>query len=140
MVEMIMVIVIVGILAVVVIPKMMDKGEYEAFAFHDDAQALVRYAQKTAIAQRRAVYVVIGASKIQACFTDASCGTPVPDPGKSTSPLVINAPAGTSVSPATNFYFNGLGKPSLGGNLTVTSVASVSRQFTVEKETGLVHP
>ncbi|MFN0318433.1 MAG: GspH/FimT family pseudopilin [Burkholderiales bacterium] len=139
MIEMIVVIIIIGVLAVVAVPRMLGKSEFEAYAFNDEAQAVVRYAQKTAIAQRRPVYVVISASSIQACFTDATCATNVPSPSKPGAGLTATAPSGTTLSPATSFFFNGLGVPSIASNLTVTMGSSVSRQFTVQAQTGLVH-
>jgi MSHA pilin protein MshC len=140
MIEMIVVIIILGVLAVVAVPRLMGRSEFEAYAFNDEAQAVVRYAQKTAIAQRRAVYVVISASAIQVCFTDATCATTVPNPSKPGSGLAATAPAGTTLSPATSFFFNGLGMPSFASTLTVTMTSSVSRQFIVQAQTGLVHP
>lgn len=140
MIEMIVVIIIIGVLAVVAVPRMMDKSEFEAYAFNDEAQSVVRYAQKTAIAQRRAVYVVITATSIQACFADPTCAITVPDPSKPGAGLAASVPSGTTLSPATSFFFNGLGEPSFGSNLTVTMASSISRQFTVEAQTGLVHP
>ena len=140
MVEMIVVIIIIGILAVVAVPRMLAKSEYQAYAFNDEALGTVRYAQKTAIAQRRSVYVVISASSIQICYVDTSCATPVPSPSQAGAGLMATAPSGTTISPATSFSFNGLGKPSFASNLTISMTSGVARQFTVEAETGLVHP
>lgn len=140
MIELIVVIMIVGILAVVAVPRMLDRSHYDAFAFNDTAQSVVRFGQKTAVAQRRAVYVVISASSITLCFVDASCATPVPDPSKAGQSLTAPTPNGTTLSPATSFYFDGLGKPSFSSKLTVTMTSSVTRTFAVEAETGFVHP
>jgi MSHA pilin protein MshC len=56
MVELIMVIVILGILSVVAIPRM-DTSGYRALQFHDQTVAALRYAQKTATSHRRMVCV-----------------------------------------------------------------------------------
>jgi MSHA pilin protein MshC len=56
MVELIMVIVILGILSVVAIPRM-DTSGYRALQFHDQTVAALRYAQKTATSHRRKVCV-----------------------------------------------------------------------------------
>lgn len=140
LVEMIVVIIILGILAAVAVPRMLARSQYEAYAFNDEALAVVRYAQKTAIAQRRSVYVVIDADSVDVCFVDASCATPVPSPHRAGANLTAAAPGGTALSPTTSFYFNGLGKPSFSSNLILTMTSDVVRQFTIEAETGLVHP
>lgn len=140
MIELIVVIMIVGILGALAVPRMLNRSHYDAFAFNDAAQSVIRYAQKTAVAQRRFVYVVIAATGIQVCYVSVACTTPVPDPGKTGQGLTAPVPSGTSISPATNFYFDGLGKPSFSSNLVVTMTSGVTRTFTVEAETGLVHP
>ena len=53
LVELIMVIVILGVLAAVAAPRMFNSGDFYAAGFHDETLALLRYAQKTAMAQRR---------------------------------------------------------------------------------------
>jgi MSHA pilin protein MshC len=62
-VELIMVIVILGILAVVAIPRM-DTSGYRALQFHDQTVAALRYAQKTATSHRRMVCVAFTASTV----------------------------------------------------------------------------
>lgn len=135
-----MVIMIAGILAVVAVPRMLAKSSYEAYAYNDEALAVLRYAQKAAVAQRRNVFVVVTAGGLSVCFVDTSCATPVPSPHKAGAALTAPAPSGTTVSPATSFSFNGLGKPSFSSNLTLTLSSDTTRQITIETETGLVHP
>lgn len=140
MVELVMVIMILGILAAVAVPRMLGRSSYEAYAYNDEVQAVLRYAQKTAIAQRRAVYVVLTAGGLSVCFVDTTCATPVPSPHGTGAALSAPAPAGTTVSPVTSFHFDGLGSPSFTSNLTVTLAGADTRQITIEAETGLVHP
>ena len=54
LIEMIMVIVILGVLAVFVAPRMMGTSDFYARGFHDETLGYLRYAQKTAIAQQLA--------------------------------------------------------------------------------------
>ena len=57
LIELIMVIVILGVLAVFAAPKMFDNSTFTGRGLHDETLALLRYAQKSAIAQRRTVCV-----------------------------------------------------------------------------------
>lgn len=68
MVELIMVIVLIGILGAVAGSRFFDKQVYEARAFADQAKALIRYAQKLAIAQNRPVYVRSTPAGFAVCF------------------------------------------------------------------------
>lgn len=63
MIELVMVIVILGILAAVAIPRM-DTSGYRALEFHDKTVAALRYAQKTAVSHRRMVCVAVTASTL----------------------------------------------------------------------------
>lgn len=63
MVELVMTIVIIGILAVVAIPRM-GTSEFRALEFRDKAVAALRYAQKTATSHRRTVCVAFTASTV----------------------------------------------------------------------------
>jgi len=63
MVELIMVIVILGILAAVAMPRM-DTSGYRALEFHDMTVAALRFAQKTATSHRRMVCVAFTASSV----------------------------------------------------------------------------
>ena len=56
LVELVTVMIIVGILAVVAIPRM-DTSAYHAARFHDQAVAALRFAQKSAVSHRRPVRV-----------------------------------------------------------------------------------
>ncbi len=138
LVETIVVLVILGILALVAIPRFFARADFDALAFYDRSLAAVRYAQKVAIAQRRLVFVVPTATTVSVCFDSAACSTPVIDPS-SGSALAVSAPAGLSVSSsAGNISFNGLGQPSAGTTFTISGTPA--RTFTVEQETGYVHP
>ena len=57
LVELIMVIVMMGVLAVFAAPRLFDSTDFYARGFHDETMALLRYAQKAAVAQRRLVCV-----------------------------------------------------------------------------------
>ena len=61
LVELIAVMVVVGILAVAALPRFFDRNVFEARGFLDETRALLRYAQKTAVSQRRTVCVAFAA-------------------------------------------------------------------------------
>lgn len=62
--ELIVVIVILGILAAVAIPRMTGLGEYRGLEFRDRTVAALRYAQKTATSHRRTVCVAFTAATV----------------------------------------------------------------------------
>lgn len=68
MIELIMVIVLIGIIGAVVGSRFVDRQVFEARAFADQAKALIRYAQKLAIAQNRLVYVRSTPAGFAVCF------------------------------------------------------------------------
>lgn len=152
LIELIMVIILLGILAVYAVPRVFDSKDFYARGFHDETLAYLRYAQKTAIAQRRTVCVTFPSSSSLALAI-----SPNPATFNCVAPNSLTGPNGTttltartgsgvtySVAPApTNFNFNGLGQPITGlgasmGSQTI-QVVGVSKSITVEAATGYVH-
>ncbi len=158
LVELVATLAIVGILALVIAPRFAERKVFDTRGFFDQCQAVVRHAQKVAIAQRRTVFTDITASRIGVCY-DAACTQRVPPPLsylKSTTPagasnptaancandanwLCAGAPSDVTLTPATSFSFNGLGRPSLVSALVVSVQGEPVRTFTIERETGYVH-
>ncbi len=146
LIELIMVIVILGVLAVVAVPRIFNSSDFYARGFRDETLALLRFAQKSAIAQRRTVCVAFASGSVTLTMATtpatAACATPVTLTGPNGSPTVT-ARAGTSFSATPlNFNFNGLGQPIDGGGalvatqtIQITGVADVI----VEGQTGYVH-
>lgn len=128
-----MTIVIVGVLAVTVIPRFFDRMTFDSRSFYDGVIASVRYAQKAAIAKHRYVCVSITASSVSLRYgTTSACvdgSLPIP-PGKSS----LSVPNGVGVT-AANFSFDSLGRPSAAQSITVNGSGTI----TVEAETGYVH-
>lgn len=79
LVELIVVMIIIGIMSVTVLPRMDGLSAFDSRGFRDQTVATLRFAQKTAIAQRRAVCVTIASTgitlRIASLATAASCGT-----------------------------------------------------------------
>ena len=145
LVELVTIIGMVGVLAAFAAPCFVGTAAFASRGLYDQAQGIVRYAQKIAIAQRaRPVYVVVTASGISVCY-DAACTTPASDPSTG-SPLAVSAPGGGAVTlaPVTIFSFDGGGIPSFGSPLEIhvnsSETGDVNRSFYVEATTGYVHP
>ena len=153
LVELIMVIVILGVLAVYAAPRIFDSNDFKARGFHDETLSLLRYAQKAAIAQRRIVCVTFDTTVTQhtarltmenptLSTTPLACNTNLTGP-KGDRPGTITAPAGVTYSAAPNIIFDGLGQPVNTSRVALSSattiqVANSSKTITVEAATGYV--
>jgi MSHA pilin protein MshC len=136
LIELIVVIVLVGIVALIAAPRFFTASTFDASRFHEAAISAIRYAQKVAVAQHTDVYVVATPTSVALCY-DAGCATAVPSPADGTA-FVVNAPAGIGITAAA-FNFTALGAPN--GNIPRTLIISgdVARQIVIEQETGYVH-
>ncbi len=134
LVELIMVMVIVGILAVFVAPRFFDANVFKSRGFADQVQASLRYAQKIAIAQRGFVCVTFTATTVS-LWTGTTCGTPLPSSTGSGNYVVTSPSSSITISPVpATLSFNGLGQPN-----AATTVVAGGSTITVEAETGYVH-
>jgi len=80
-VELITVIMIIGILAAVAGPKFIGNDTFVARGVYSTILSGIRLAQKTAIAQRRTVFVNLNTTTRVLCLGyDATCASPVIDP------------------------------------------------------------
>ena len=138
--ELVVTIVILGILAVVVLPRVFDRKEFDARAFLDETAAALRYAQKAAIAQRRTVCVAFTANSVtltvRATPGSGACDTPLAGPAGS-APYTVTAPgSATFTSHPASLSFDAEGRPNTGATLAVSGIPDT---LTVEAETGYVH-
>jgi MSHA pilin protein MshC len=166
LIEMIGVMVIMSILLFVATPRFFDRNAFDIRLFEDRIQSMLQYAQKTAIAQNRNVYVRLNGTSVALCL-DSACTNKVAAPGGNNSGTAatknqcggsVNAfwmcegtPAGVvyAATPATaGFFFNALGKPfntageaSLAAQLDISVAADgQARHMYIDPETGYVHP
>lgn len=147
MVELIAVLVIVGVLAAVAAPRFFTRSDFDARGFSDQTLAILRYAQKAAVAERRTVCVAFSASGVAPATViltigsafGGACNTPLTGPD-GTAPYRITAPSGISFGslPAypASFTFSPLGQASAGQVIQVTGAPNA---ITIEQETGYVH-
>jgi len=140
LIELIMVLVLLGVLSIAVVPRAVDLATFGERGFHDETLALLRYAQKTAIAQRRTVCVALNANGValtidQTTPPDLACeGAPaLPNPPRGGAGLAATA-GGAAIAA---FQFTPLGGTNVAGPVTVTVPGSPA--IVVEAETGYVH-
>lgn len=142
LIELIMVMVILGVLAAFAAPRFFNDGGFTARGFHDETLAILRYAQKTAIAQRRAVCVNLNATGVTLRMFVAN-----PAPASCAAATAAQAPAlnppftpqggtGLGATP-TSFQFTPLGGTDQAAAIAITLTDSTP--ITVQASTGYVH-
>jgi len=141
LVELVVIIAILGLLAAVIGPRFIGSDAFASRGFHDEAQSVVRYAQKTAIGWRATpIFVCVTATEVRA-GTAAGCATPLVHPVG--GELKTTAPSGVTLTPV-SFSFDGAGRPSPNAQVTIAFTSGIAgdpaRQIVVEAETGYVHP
>ena len=139
-----MVLALAGILAAVVGPRLFATSTFDARGFHDETLSLLRFAHKSAIAQRRPVCVTFGsntalltvdADRNSATGADG-CETNLTGPrGDSPGTITARGTVQYTVTPAT-IVIDGLGQPCAGQTI---QVAGAARAITIEATTGYVH-
>lgn len=148
LVELISVMIIIAILAVVAMPRLFEKSAFDARSFSDQTLAILRYAQKSAIAQRRTVCVTFSAENVAPATVtltiaptfDSACSNDGLTGPNGIKPYKITAPDGVSFSTlnpntATN-SFSPLGQAKVGQDIQVSGIPNI---ITIERETGYVH-
>jgi MSHA pilin protein MshC len=142
LVELIIVILLLGVLSFSALPRLAESDEASAQGFVEQVATTLRWAQKTAVAQRRVVYVNLdaGTGRVRACLDAGNaCAQPVAAPA--TGALDVAAPARVALTSAvTQFSFDGLGRPSLAANLEIRGTTSRGEAFAivVERDSGYV--
>lgn len=146
LVELVMTLVLVGVLAVVALPRLLDTGLWQLRAYADRLQSAVMLAQRLAIAQRRTVVAVFAASGASLHY-DSAGGPALALPGMDAAQLDCPAAFPACLSSG-SVAFNqavagartGQAQTSSGAALTVTvSGGGGSHRFTIENDTGHVH-
>lgn len=146
LIELIVVMMIIGILAVAALPRFADNQAFNTRGFYDETVAALRYAQKSSISQRRNVCVTFTATTVTLTIANAAgagvaCNTPLAGP-TGIAPFVVTARAGAAFSGIpSNFSFNALGQPVPDTVVTLSITGDgTPRAIIVERETGYVHP
>lgn len=154
LIELIVVMIIIGVLAVSVLPRFDAIGAMDAAGYADQTASILRFGQKAAIAQRRWVAVNLGNPPSLCSQTDmpgcvANCTTGanrklLPLPGGNPRP----PQSSTTLEGVTVLCFDAVGRPFAGdpalplttpATLTIKDAGTDFRSITVEDETGYVH-
>jgi MSHA pilin protein MshC len=140
--ELVIVLVLVGVLAVVAMPRLLHQSGFAARGAHDYVASGLRYAQKSAIAMRRNVCVAVGTTGMAMTYASAAgsaqpcaAGNTIANPATGLPFASTAYEEGATVSTPANVVFDALGKPSSAVSITVDLHAT---PITVEAETGLV--
>ncbi|TAM43938.1 MAG: MSHA biogenesis protein MshC [Gammaproteobacteria bacterium] len=161
-VELVIIILVIGILSVVALPRFFTTSDFEARGYYDTVMNTLRYAQRTAIARRDVVYVKLDTStgQVSLCFANhatVACSSDVPKP-TGEIPYTLDAPRDVTLAlspvPSNNtLFFDALGRPFASNDSVPSDTGSVSsfstmtvtitgggqtRAFTVERESGYV--
>jgi MSHA pilin protein MshC len=149
LVELVIVIVLLGILSAIAIPRLFSSKDFYIRGFHDETLALLRFAQKNAVAQRRTVCVSFATGGVTLALAasagTSNCATAATFSGPNgESPPAVSARGGvTYAATPTSFNFNGLGQPITSAGAALASqtfqVSGASASITVEGTTGYVH-
>ncbi|MDO8890857.1 MAG: prepilin-type N-terminal cleavage/methylation domain-containing protein [Sulfurimicrobium sp.] len=137
--ELVVILIVIGILAITVLPRFFDQNDFYARGFYDETLSVLRYGQKTAVAQRRQVCVAFSATRITlriATNFGGACDKDVTGPSGNTP---HQASARGTVQYATvpaALAFNPDGSASAGASIQVAGLPNV---ITVIKETGHVY-
>jgi prepilin-type N-terminal cleavage/methylation domain-containing protein len=136
LVELVMVMVLIGVLAVFAAPRMMDLTAWRLRAFSDTLQAETLAMQRRAITQRRPITATIVGTGVS--FTDATGTLATLACPAAASPCI--AEAGPR-SVTFNAAHSGRATTSTGAALTLTiGSGDAQRRLAIAHETGLIHP
>jgi len=145
--ELVIVLVLLGALAAIALPRILEGGGFRSAAFTEQAAAALRYGQRLAVASGCEIQVQIHTSgsggfsvRRRAGGSDNACGpagepftVPIPSPGG--GDFSAEASGGVQVSQGLTVVFNAQGLPVGGGGTALIS----GRSLTVDGETGFVH-
>ncbi len=143
-VELVAVMVITGIVAAIAAPRFVGVDAFHARGSYSTLVSALRYAQKTAIAQRRTVYATVNTSTRTVCLGYTSnCSNAVIDPSTQAAYSKTLSSNVTITASTTPIGFDGLGRPVPNATATFTIQNAVvpsesTRTITIEAETGYV--
>jgi prepilin-type N-terminal cleavage/methylation domain-containing protein len=152
MMELIVVLIVIGILAVTVTPRFFETSAFETVGFTKQVQGVIQYGQKLATTQRASVYVQLDdtADSVALCYANSfPCPANEQVVGPYGEPAYgAQAPGDVSLETAATFYFDAQGRPyqasdtipdSTFSTLTIKIVGGGdSRDIVVEQESGYV--
>lgn len=145
LVELVVVMVVIGLLSVVAVPRFFGNSVFEERAFRDEVISALRYARNLAIGSGCPVRVQLGAANYalaQQAVVAGHCNT-----ADTTWPIVVQlpdgqafsgtAPAGVTMAPVLNIVFDPAGRTNLAGDQVITIG---SGNLTLRAGSGYVSP
>jgi MSHA pilin protein MshC len=150
LIELITVMIMIGVLAVVALPRLNIAADFGATAFRDRVAASLRFAQKSAVAKRRMVCATVAADglsltlTVDASFGAGTCANAMAGPdGANPTAVSPSANVTLTAAPAGPLYFQPSGKvtTNVAGTATASFVLTVTGQtpITVTGATGYVN-
>jgi len=142
LVELVIVILLMGILSFVAAARLGDRQDVDAHGFAEQLASTLRFSQKSAVAQRRPIYVNIDAAAghLAVCLDSApACAQPLL--AAAGGVLDLHMPGGVAMTASgPQLAFDGLGRPSNTTTFTLDIASGSGAHFvvTVEPESGYV--
>lgn len=152
LIEFVSVLVILGVLSAVALPRFADTDVFASRGFFEESLSAVRYAHKLALASGCSVRVDFDASADRYALSRFTAGGDCNQPSAPTVAVLrpggggafaAVAPNGVDVSNDLAFYFDRIGRPRTVGGALITAAAALqvsidTRQIQIVPETGLV--
>jgi MSHA pilin protein MshC len=152
MVELVVTMVIIGIMAIAVVPRMDLLRGFDEIGFRDQVKATLEYARKSAVAGRRYVCVTRSGNDLILTRNPSDPDSTAPSCGAGTlslsggasrycSPAAsdrVCAPSGVTLSGTSELIFSPLGV-SAGGSYDIKVGSTTTATVTVVAETGYVY-
>ncbi|APG27865.1 hypothetical protein A7E78_08475 [Syntrophotalea acetylenivorans] len=140
LVELVTVILLLGILSAVALPRFFDATDFTSRGFYDEVAGAARYAQKLAVASGCDVRLSITSGSYalhqrQSCVDHSSAFNRTVSQPAGSGAFAGSAPSGTTLSPSSlSIIFDALGRATPGG----VTVTIDGRSFTIVGESGYV--
>jgi len=145
LVELVIVIVLAGIMALIAAPRFFQLSSFEARGFFDETLSAVRYAHKLAIASGSLVHVqVTGSTYTVQRWASCPDGafSDIRNPATGETGYTGSAPDSVTITGSLVFYYDRVGQPRNALSCALAPQGSVdigARRITVEPTTGFAH-
>ena len=147
LIELVTVMVLIGIVAIVAIPRFSLMTGFKDVGYRDQAMAAVEYARKIAVAQRRHTCVAIATNSVTLTsdhglplnHASGVCPSPLLLPSGSNT---ITAPNNVTATTTASIDFDAEGRPAAGAPATLSisdSSSGSTSSLTIDAESGYVH-